>query len=536
MRLPRLATALSLALCALSAAAAPQTQAFTWQGSLSHLGQPVDGTRDLEFALFDAQEGGVQVGDTVLAPAWPIDRGLVTVDLAFPGAFAGEQRWLEIRVDGVVLAPRQPVSAAPVALYALNGAPGPQGDIGPMGPAGPQGDTGATGATGATGPAGPQGDIGPAGPTGPQGDTGATGPAGPQGDTGPIGPPGPKGDTGATGATGATGPAGAEGPQGPQGLQGPQGPAGDSGALAIYGDGSAGALSVPFGSTLDLSDPAVVLSRPYRTNTQFSSIAVGGTLIVPSGTVLRSTGSVTITGTIGVRPAAADSGAGAPTPGIARSAPGFLVGGEGVPLLTAAQLLPPPPVGGGAGDRGPLMAGGQGGGTLLIASLGNVSIPVGGQIEANGRAGEDPGGTAADAGGAGGGGGGVVVVATRGVLSVGGTIRAQGGNGGPGRNTNGGTQGGGGGGGGGGGIVHLLSASPISVTGSLLVNGGGAGADSLAGATSSQGGGGGGASGGNGGAGGGHPVFGSPSTAAQAGASGWAIQLVVPAPETLLVR
>ena len=255
-----------------ASAQVPQLSDFTYQGHLAQDGQAATGQYDLGFALFDAETGGNQIGTTILEPQFPVTDGLFTVSLSFPGAFAGEQRWLQVTVNGQPLVPRQPVSTTPVAAYALDGNPGPQGDPGPAGVAGPQGpqgiqgDPGPAGAIGPQGPQGVQGEPGPAGvigPQGPQGVQGETGPAGAigpqgpqgvQGETGPAGPIGPQGLQGEPGATGAQGPqgvqgdpgpAGAIGPQGPQGVQGDPGPAGAIGPQGPQGvqgaPGAAGA-------------------------------------------------------------------------------------------------------------------------------------------------------------------------------------------------------------------------------------------------------------------------------------------------------
>jgi hypothetical protein len=286
------------------------------------------------------------------------------------------------------------------------------------------------------------------------------------------------------------------------------------------------------GNTLNLTDPAVVNAQPYRTNNQFTNINIAGSLIVPSGTVLRAMGDVTVTGTITVAPGTEDTGNGPAQPGVSRGIPGPIHGGTGVTLLTAARLTRPEPAAGGSGDRTANATGGEGGGSLVIAALGNVSIPVGGNIAANGTNGVNTA-TTGDVGGPGGGAGGIIVIAARGNITVGGNIRANGGNGGNGFNgTTTGTNGVGGGGGGGGGIIHLISPNPFSVTGSLQVNGGAPGADVVQ--TTHTSGGGGGACGGDGGDGGGNIVFSGPFTAAQAGSVGHIIQLVTAAPENLL--
>lgn len=222
--------------------AEPQLAAFTYQGQLKQSGAPVNGSRDLVFRLYGQAEGGQALGAPVVADDYPVADGLFMVDLSFPQAFTGEQLWLEIEVGGVLLTPRQPVLATPVAQYALNGNPGPPGapgETGPMGPTGAQGEAGPAGAQGPAGPTGPKGDAGAMGPSGPMG------PAGAQGETGaagPAGPAGPKGDTGTQGPKGATGESGAPGPAGPQGVAGPAGAQGPVGAAGPKGDtGAAGA-------------------------------------------------------------------------------------------------------------------------------------------------------------------------------------------------------------------------------------------------------------------------------------------------------
>jgi hypothetical protein len=338
---------------------------------------------------------------------------------------------------------------------------------------------------------------------------------------------------GAQGPQGIQGPQGQTGATGPQGIQGPQGPQGASGALTAYGDGSAGALNVTVGNTLDLTTAAGVNSLPGRSNTQFTNINIAGSLILPSGTVLRATGDVTVTGTITVQPGTEDTGNGPASPGVSRGVPGLIHGGTGVSLLAAARLTNPDNGGGGSGDRTFNGTGGEGGGALVIAAQGNVSIPFGGSISANGTNGVNIG-TTGDVGGPGGGAGGIIVIAARGNLTVGGILRANGGNGGSGVNQNAGTNGAGGGGGGGGGIINLISANPISGTGTIQVNGGAAGADAMTGATTSTAGGGGGACGGDGGDAGGSLTLSSPFSPAQAGAAGHVILRQVPAPENLL--
>ncbi|HRY00206.1 MAG TPA: hypothetical protein P5171_08760, partial [Xanthomonadaceae bacterium] len=126
---------------------------FTYQGRLEESGLPASGSYDFTFTLWDSLSGGSQIGSMISEFDYPVVNGVFTVDLFFPGAFAGEQRYLEVTVNGTVL-PRQPVATTPVAQYAMNGVEGPQGPAGPAGPAG------ADGAQGEQGPAGPKGDKG----------------------------------------------------------------------------------------------------------------------------------------------------------------------------------------------------------------------------------------------------------------------------------------------------------------------------------------------------------------------------------------
>jgi hypothetical protein len=150
-----------------ASAAAP----ITYQGQLQNAGDPVDGTVDLQFRLYDDPTGGSQVGSTVTLDDWPVSDGLFQAELDFgAGVFDGSPRYLDIQVDGTTLAPRQAIQTTPVAQFALDGNEGPQGPEGPTGPQGPSGPEGPQG------PAGPQGAQGPAGPQGPQGVQGPEGP------------------------------------------------------------------------------------------------------------------------------------------------------------------------------------------------------------------------------------------------------------------------------------------------------------------------------------------------------------------------
>ncbi len=106
--------------------------AFTYQGQLKEGGTPADGTYDFLFRLFDSAMdgggGGTQVGGDVTVDGLAVTDGLFTVELDFGDTvFGGQARWLEIGVRSfgpggpyTTLLPRQPLTAAPYAQYALN--------------------------------------------------------------------------------------------------------------------------------------------------------------------------------------------------------------------------------------------------------------------------------------------------------------------------------------------------------------------------------------------------------------------------------
>jgi hypothetical protein len=142
MNLQRFALPLAVALlsCGFTTAVAqtPLGTAFTYQGLLESGGSPYSGVADLRFMLFDAASAGNQVGATQDVPDATITGGQFTAALDFGGlAFNGEERWLHIEVRTpagagayVTLSPRQHLSAAPYALWAMSGNPGPQGPPG----------------------------------------------------------------------------------------------------------------------------------------------------------------------------------------------------------------------------------------------------------------------------------------------------------------------------------------------------------------------------------------------------------------------
>lgn len=124
---------LAAALCGGAIAEAPIGTTMTYQGQLQQGGQLVDGFADFVFTLHDQSVGGMQIGPTLSAPTVAVEQGVFTVLLDFgPGAFDGNERWLQIAARTpagsglfIPLNPRQPVTTAPYALYALDAPPTP---------------------------------------------------------------------------------------------------------------------------------------------------------------------------------------------------------------------------------------------------------------------------------------------------------------------------------------------------------------------------------------------------------------------------
>jgi hypothetical protein len=99
--------------------------AFTYQGQIKLAGEVVNGTADFQFRLFNSSGGSTQIGSTQSASNVAVANGVFTLPLNFGAdAFNGEARWLEIAVRSpagagnfVILTPRQPLNAAPYALF-----------------------------------------------------------------------------------------------------------------------------------------------------------------------------------------------------------------------------------------------------------------------------------------------------------------------------------------------------------------------------------------------------------------------------------
>ncbi len=127
---------LPLAASLAGAAAAPMGTAFTYQGQLKDGGIPANGEYDVWFTLYDAASDGAAVSGPLYfdggggnGPTVTVTNGLFQVELDFPGAFDGRALWLQIEArrhaagSYVALLPRQPLTAAPYALYTLGPRP-----------------------------------------------------------------------------------------------------------------------------------------------------------------------------------------------------------------------------------------------------------------------------------------------------------------------------------------------------------------------------------------------------------------------------
>lgn len=179
---------------------------------VSYGGRPVNGTVDLQVAMFDAPFGGNQMGNTITLSRVKVADGVLSTPLDFGrNVFDGTRCYVQtaVMIPGITrgFTPnpiRQEVRVAAMAQYAavagrvINGQPGAAG---PQGPAGPPGPAGADGPPGPSGPQGPEGPPGtPGGPPGPTGPAGPQGPEGPDGPAGPAGPAGPQGPAGSASA------------------------------------------------------------------------------------------------------------------------------------------------------------------------------------------------------------------------------------------------------------------------------------------------------------------------------------------------
>jgi hypothetical protein len=290
---------------------------------------------------------------------------------------------------------------------------------------------------------------------------------------------------------------------------------------SIYGDGNNGATAGICNITANTNWTNVtgtmvsnVAATPVANEVQCTTFSVSGgvTLYVPSGTIIRATSAVTVSGTIVVEP-----GGGQGLYAFQASQTSAS-GSVALPSSVLQKLSNPGIFGGGNGamELGDGTAG-YGGGSLVILAGGSISIS--GSIDANGSAGADESFNGGNA--SGGGAGGIIILASKVSIDNSGSLSALGGAGGPANGTNDHDNGAGGGGG----LIHLFS--PSNTLGSTNVSSGAAGTST--GYLGDGSGWGGGAMGGNGGAG----TNGSNATA---GSSGLTFTTTVADPATLFVR
>ncbi len=108
--------AILLIVAASTFADTPLGTSFTYQGRLAQNGAVFNGDANMVFLLHDS-EAGADPPIAANGALVPVVDGVFAVDLDFgPDAFNGDGRWLEIRVDGTTLSPRQPLNATPYAL------------------------------------------------------------------------------------------------------------------------------------------------------------------------------------------------------------------------------------------------------------------------------------------------------------------------------------------------------------------------------------------------------------------------------------
>jgi len=101
----------------------PVGSAFTYQGYLKDDGAPASGTYYMQFRLYDAPSDGVLIVTYPEVETVPVtvQNGLFTVDVDFGFApFSGDERYMEIEVNGVTLSPRQELTPTPYGLYAIS--------------------------------------------------------------------------------------------------------------------------------------------------------------------------------------------------------------------------------------------------------------------------------------------------------------------------------------------------------------------------------------------------------------------------------
>ena len=97
---------------------------ITYQGRLTDAaGNPLTGAYDMTFQLWDDAQVGNPVGSPSTQSGVKVTEGVFTVKVEVPtDAFNGQSLWLEVKVSGQTLGPRQELLAVPYALGLRPGA------------------------------------------------------------------------------------------------------------------------------------------------------------------------------------------------------------------------------------------------------------------------------------------------------------------------------------------------------------------------------------------------------------------------------
>jgi hypothetical protein len=97
---------------------------ISYQGFLTDdVGNPVNGTVNMVFQLWDDATAGSQVGSDIVKPGVPVSDGQFSVELEVSqGAFNGQALWLRVQVNSEWLEPRQELLPVPYALSLRPGA------------------------------------------------------------------------------------------------------------------------------------------------------------------------------------------------------------------------------------------------------------------------------------------------------------------------------------------------------------------------------------------------------------------------------
>ncbi|MFK7760435.1 MAG: hypothetical protein AB8C13_10895, partial [Phycisphaerales bacterium] len=106
----------ALATLAMGSQALASDTTFTYQGTLSESGSPLDGTADVDVSLWDSEVAGTQIGSTTNLISVAVTEGLFALNLDFGGAAFDGDRWIELSINGTTLSPRQRVNASPYAI------------------------------------------------------------------------------------------------------------------------------------------------------------------------------------------------------------------------------------------------------------------------------------------------------------------------------------------------------------------------------------------------------------------------------------